>query len=202
MPRAVDSFETYYPKDRKAWRNWLQRNYDKSPGIWLIYYKQGKSKPRLPYDDMVEEALCFGWIDSLPRKLDDERSMLVFTPRKPNSVWSDLNKTRIEKLMKNGLMMKPGLEKIEIAQKNGSWDTLTAPNYAAATNELPKDMIKAFAGKKKALENYKAFSPSIRKQFMFWIESAKTPETRAKRLQQTVLMSEVNKKPGAQGFKL
>lgn len=202
MARAIDSYEQFYPKDRKAWRNWLSRNFDKSPGIWLIYYKSGKSKPRLPYSDVVEEALCFGWIDSLPRKLDEERSMLLLTPRKPKSVWSDINKQRIETLIANKLMTAPGLRAVETAKQNGSWDTLSASNYAADTNELPKDLLKAFKGKAAALKNFKAFSPSIRRQFMFWIDSAKTAATRNKRLAQTVLISEANKKPGAQGFKL
>lgn len=202
MARAIDSYEQFYPKDRKAWRNWLSKNFDKSPGIWLIYYKTGKSKPRLPYDEVVEEALCFGWVDSLPRKLDEERSMLLITPRKPKSVWSDINKERIAKLIAAKQMAAPGLQAVEIAKQNGSWNTLNASNYAADTNELPKDLIKAFKGKAAALKNFKAFSPSIRRQFMFWIDSAKTDETRNKRLTQTVLMSEANKKPGPQGFKL
>lgn len=202
MPRAIDSLDSFYPKDRKAWRNWLLKNHQKSTGIWLIYYKVGKSKPRLPYNDIVEECLCFGWIDSLARKLDDERAMILITPRKPKSVWSDVNKQRVEVLIANGLMLAQGLEKIETAKKNGSWDTLTASNHAATTNQLPKDLLQAFKGKKAALSNFKAFAPSIRKQFMFWLDSAKTPETRNKRLLQTVLMSEANKKPGIQGFKL
>ncbi len=202
MATVFDSFEQFYPIDRNAWRNWLKKNHNKFPGIWLVYYKAGTSKPRLPYDDMVEEALCFGWIDSLPRKLDEERSMLMFTPRKPKSVWSDLNKERVAKLINSRLMAAPGLEKIEIAKQNGSWNTLTASNAAATNNELPKDLLNLFKGKKEALANFKAFSPSIRKQFMYFIDSAKTGETRMKRLQQTVLMSEANKKPGAQGFKL
>jgi uncharacterized protein YdeI (YjbR/CyaY-like superfamily) len=202
MARAIDSYQQFYPKDRKAWRNWLYKNFDKSPGIWLVYYKAGKSKPRLPYDDVVEEALCFGWIDSLPRKLDEERSMILITPRKPKSVWSDVNKQRIEKLTAAKLMTASGIKAVETAKQNGSWDTLTASNYAAEQNELPADMLKLFKGKAASLKNFKAFSPSIRKQFMYWIDSAKTDETRMKRLQQTVLMSEVNKKPGPQGFKL
>lgn len=202
MARAIDSLPSFYPKDRKAWRSWLQKNFDKSKGIWLIYYKSGKSKPRLPYSEMVEEALCFGWIDSLPRKLDDERSMLLFTPRKPKSVWSDVNKVRVDQLIEKGLMNNAGLEKINTAKVDGSWNTLNASNHAAHTNKLPDDVLLAFKGKKAALENYKSYSPSIRKQFMYWIHSAKTAETRAKRIQQTVLMSEAGKKPGPQGFKL
>lgn len=202
MARAIDNYEQFYPKDRKAWRHWLSKYYNQFPGIWLVYYKAGKSKPRLPYNDIVEEALCFGWIDSLPRKLDEERSMLLITPRKPKSVWSDSNKERVERLIKNGLMAAPGLEKIKIAKVNGSWDTLTASNYAADNNVLHADLLKLFKGKSTALKNFKAFSPSIRRQFLFWIDSAKTDETKMKRMLQTVLMSEANKKPGPQGFKL
>lgn len=202
MARAIDSLQSYYPKTRKEWRSWLQKNYNNSPGIWLIYYKVGKRQPRLPYDDMVEEALCFGWIDSLPRKLDDERSMLLFTPRKPKSVWSDLNKARAKKLISNRSMTEAGLQKINAAKKDGSWLTLTQSHITANLNQLPEDLLKAFNEKKQALENFKAFSPSVRKQFMFWINSAKTSDTRNKRLQQTVLMSEANKKPGINGFKI
>ena len=202
MARAVDSLEMVYPEDRNAWRNWLQKNYQRTVGIWLIYYKVGKSKPRLPYNDIVEECLCFGWIDGLARKLDEERAMILITPRKPKSVWSDANKERVKLLLSNGLMTPAGLEKIEIAKKNGSWDALTASDEAAKNNQLPQDLQKAFKRKKAALANFKAFAPSTRKQFLSWIDSAKTAETRNKRLLQTVLMSEANKKPGAQGFKL
>lgn len=151
---------------------------------------------------MVEEALCFGWIDSLQRKLDDERSMLLFTPRKPKSVWSDLNKIRIKKLISNGSMTAAGLQKMNDAKKDGSWQILEESHKTADINHLPEDLIIAFKGKNKALENFKAFSTSVRKQFMFWINSAKTIDTRNKRLQQTVLMSEAYKKPGIKGFKL
>jgi uncharacterized protein YdeI (YjbR/CyaY-like superfamily) len=202
MATVFDSFEQFHPKDRKAWRQWLHKNHKTSPGIWLVYYKAESGKPRMSYSDSAEEALCYGWIDSLPRKLDAERSMLAFTPRKHKSVWSDLNKERVARLIVGGLMQPAGLAAIEIARKNGSWDTLTESNKAAVSNELPKDLIKAFQGKTAALKNYKAFSPSIRKQFMYWINSAKTEETRNKRIAQTVLMIEANKKPGAQDFKL
>ena len=199
-PRA--EHKEYHPKTRAAWRNWLEKNHASAQGIWFVYFKKESGKARVPYAEAVEEALCFGWIDSLPRKIDAERSALKFTPRKPKSVWSDINKQRIEKLVANKLMTAPGLRAVETAKQNGSWDTLSASNYAADTNELPKDLLKAFKGKAAALKNFKGFSPSIRRQFMFWIESAKTDETRNKRLTQTVLMSEANKKPGPQGFKL
>lgn len=195
-------YTTTHPKTRKQWRQWLQKNHTVLPGVWFVYYKKETGKPRVTYDEAVEEALCFGWIDSLPRKLDAERSMLKFTPRKPKSVWSRLNKTRVEKLIQEKQMMPAGMAAIELAKKNGSWDTLSASDEAAAGNTIPADLKKLLNKNKKALTNFKAFSVSIRKQFLFWIDSAKRPETRAARLQQTVLMAEANKKPDAKGFKL
>lgn len=151
-------------------------------GIWFIYYKKQTGKPRVIYEEAVEEALCFGWIDSLPRKSDEERIMLKFTPRKPKSVWSKLNKTRIEKLITQKKMMPAGLVAIERAKQNGSWNTLTASDNAAETNQLPDDLTKSFEKDKKAIKNFHQFSISIRKQFLAWIDSAKQPETRVQRI--------------------
>src|SRR6266498_5711606 len=116
--------KSFYAKDRKAWRNWLEKNHSKSPGIWLIYYKKSTGKTRLEYSDAVEEALCFGWIDSTSRPIDDEKYMQRFTPRKPKSGWSGLNKKRIQRMIEQGLMTSAGFEKIELAKKNGSWESL------------------------------------------------------------------------------
>lgn len=195
-------YKTTHPKSRNQWRQWLEKNHSTSQGVWFTYYKKESGKSRVLYDEAVEEALCFGWIDSLPRKLDDERSMLKFTPRKPKSVWSQLNKTRVEKLIKDKLMMPAGFASIAIAKKNGSWHTLTASDIAAATNQLPDDLTKYLTKKKKAKENFEQFSFSIRKQFLSWIDSAKRPETRIQRIKQTVIMAAANKKPGVTGFKL
>ena len=128
--------------------------------------------------------------------------MLKFTPRKPKSVWSRLNKTRIEKLIKEKLMMPAGLAAIDQAKRNGSWDTLTASDTFAANNQLPDDLEKLFSANKKAQANFLNFSLSTRKQFLSWIDSAKRPETRTVRLKQTLLMAKANKKPGLKGFKL
>ena len=99
---AMPDYRSTHPKTREAWRQWLQKNHASSPGIWLIYYKTDSGKRKLSYAEAVEEALCFGWIDSLPRKLDEQRAMLKFTPRKPKSAWSQLNKTRIKRLIEEG----------------------------------------------------------------------------------------------------
>ena len=101
---VINQYEQYYAKDRKAWRAWLKKHHNKAPGVWLVYYKKESGKSRLPYADAVEEALCFGWIDSTSRPMDEERYMQLFTPRKPKSVWSALNKQRVEKLIANGQM--------------------------------------------------------------------------------------------------
>lgn len=199
---ASRDYKTTHPKSRKAWRQWLEKNHTTSPGIWMIYYKKETGKPRVGYDESVEEALCFGWIDSLPRKLDQEKAMLKFTPRKPKSVWSQLNKTRVDKLIKDRLMTPAGLTKIEQAKKDGSWDILTATDIAAENNQLPEELKKALTGNKKAMENFVKFSPGIRRQFLYWIDSARRPETKDTRMKQTVLMAAANKKPGPQGFKL
>ena len=178
------------------------QNHSSSPGIWMIYYKKETGKRGLNYDESVEEALCFGWIDSLPRKLDEERSMLKFTPRKTKSVWSQLNKKRIEVLLRQKLIMPAGLAAILLARENGSWDTLTASDTHTSNNTIPPDLMTAFNKNKKALANFNSFSPSIRKRFLYWIDSAKLSATRAVRIKQTVLMAVVNKKPDAKGFKL
>ena len=198
----MPAYKQVHPKTRKAWRQWFQKNHVSSPGIWLIYYKKGTGKPRVNYDESVEEALCFGWIDSLPRKLDDERAMLKFTPRKPKSVWSDLNKKRVEQLVKNKLMTAAGLDKIDRAKKDGSWNKLNSTNYQADTNELPADLQRALTSNLVALENFTLFTKGYRRQFLYWIDSAKRAETRTARIQQTVLMAAANKKPGTSGFKI
>lgn len=195
-------YKSFHPKTRKSWRTWLEKNHQKAPGIWMVFYKAESGKPRLSYDDAVEEALCFGWIDSLPRKLDAERSSLKFTPRKPKSVWSQLNKQRVTKLVQEGLMMPAGLAAIERAKQNGSWETLTVSDQHAAANTIPTDLAEMFKHNKKAGLHFQQFSTSIRKQFLYWIDSAKRPETRKARLLQTVRMAEANCKPGIKGFQL
>lgn len=198
----ANDYPTYHPLTRKQWRQWLQKNHITATGVWLVYYKKETGKRRMSYEESVEEALCFGWIDSQPRKIDEERSSLKFTPRKHKSVWSKLNKSRIEKLVKEKLMTPAGLIKVEEAKKNGSWETLTASDTQADNNLLPGDLQKALVKNKLAHKNFIAFPVSCRRQFLFWIDSAKRPETRMARIQQTVLMAAVNKKPGLQGFKL
>jgi len=196
------AYKCFHPKTRKSWRHWLQMNHSNSPGVWMIYYKKQSGKRKLDYSEAVEEALCFGWIDSAPRKLDDNRAMLKFTPRKRKSAWSQLNKTRIRKLIRHGLMTKAGMAKIKQAKRDGSWNKLTSSDSYIENNSIPKELLIALNKNKNALENFKNFSPGYRKRFLFWIDSAKREKTKEARIKQTARMALANKKPGPKGFKL
>ena len=171
-----------HPKSRSEWRKWLEENHTRTEGVWLISYKKATGKPRFDYDEAVEEALCFGWIDSKPGKIDEERSMLWFTPRKPRTGWSKLNKERVEKLIEAGLMAPAGLAKIEAAKKDGSWNALDA----AEALEIPSDLAKAFSESGAAKDYFDEFPRSVKKAILEWITRAKRPETRAKRIEETV----------------
>ena len=145
-----------HPKTRAEWRMWLSKNYMQAEGIWLITFKKASGKPRIEYDDAVEEALCFGWVDSKPNKLDDERAMLWFAPRKAGTGWSKLNKSRAEKLIASGLMTPAGLSRIEAAKQDGSWNALDSIEAL----EIPPDLEKALADDKVAQE-YSCMIPFI-----------------------------------------
>jgi uncharacterized protein YdeI (YjbR/CyaY-like superfamily) len=198
----MDNYKTVHPKTRQEWREWLNKNQSSSPGIWMIYYKKGTGKRKFSYADAVEEALCFGWIDCLTRKLDDERAMLKFTPRKIKSAWSELNKQRVQKLIGQKLMTLSGLVKVEQAKKDGSWNKSNTSNFHVKKNSLPRDLKIALLKKKNALENFLSFPQGYRKQFLFWIDSAKKATTRTARIMQTVLMAAANKRPRMEGFKM
>jgi uncharacterized protein YdeI (YjbR/CyaY-like superfamily) len=190
MPSKLSSLEQVYIRTRPAWRRWLAKNGARSPGIWLVYDKKSSRPERLAYADAVEEALCHGWIDSTLRSLDDTRYMQLFTPRKPKSTWSKLNKTRVARLIEEGLMAPAGLAAIETAKANGSWtslDSVEAP-------EVPDDLAAAFAKNEKAARNFAAFSPSSRKGYLHWVRQAVRPETRAARIADVVKYCAANLK--------
>lgn len=185
-----DSRASFYPHSRAEWRAWLRENQDKSAGVWLVYNKKASGKLTVTYAEAVEEALCFGWIDSLPRKLNDERSQLLFTPRKLRSGWSKLNKTRIEKLIKENLMTDIGLAKIAAAKKDGSWEKLDKIENL----EIPQDLVKALAANKTANNNFDAFAASVKKAILTWIDSAQREATRQNRINKTIEMAADNKR--------
>jgi uncharacterized protein YdeI (YjbR/CyaY-like superfamily) len=138
----------------------------------------------------VEEALCFGWVDSKPGKIDEERSSLYFAPRKPKSGWSKPNKVRIERMIAAGLMTPAGLAKIETAKKDGSWEKLDGVEML----EVPPDLEQAFKQFKSSKANFEAFPRSVKRGILEWIVQAKKPETRAKRVEETVRLAAENKR--------
>jgi uncharacterized protein YdeI (YjbR/CyaY-like superfamily) len=178
----MNDIKEFYAPSREAWRNWLTKNHTSAGTIWLVLYKKDSNVPTLTYSEAVEEALCFGWIDSKPNKRDDKSYRLFFADRKPKSVWSKLNKDRIKKLIKQGLMTPAGQAKIDIAKQNGSWSTLDA----AEDLQMPAELERAFAKAKRALKNFEAFPPSVKKGIYHWIIGAKQEITRAKRIKETV----------------
>jgi uncharacterized protein YdeI (YjbR/CyaY-like superfamily) len=186
MPEALRN--SIHPKSRAEWRAWLEQNHAQPEGVWLISYKKATGRPRVEYDDAVEEALCFGWIDSKPNKLDEERSMLWFAPRKPGSGWSRPNKERVERMMAAGLMTPAGLEKVEAAKQDGSWQALDAIEAL----EIPPDLEAALAAYSSARQHFDAFPRSVKRGILEWISTAKKPETRAKRVEETARLAEQN----------
>lgn len=175
-------------ENRAQWRAWLEQNHDQSPGIWLVTFKKHVGERYVSYDAIVEEALCFGWIDSLPRKLDDDRSMLYLAPRKPRSNWSRVNKERVERIVAAGLMTPAGMSKIAAAKQDGSWSALDAVEAL----QIPPDLAAALAGYDAARGNFEAFPRSVKRGILEWILNAKRPETRAKRIAETARLAQDN----------
>ena len=188
MPPKDRSIPLYHPKTRAEWREWLAINHNRSKAVRLVLIKKGADIPGIMYSDAVEEALCFGWIDSTPGKLDERRYTLYMSPRKPKSVWSKINKQRIQKLVEEGLMTAAGLAKIEAAKKDGSWNQLVAIDELV----MPADLIEQLSTNAEAKRNFEAFSTSSKKIILFWIASAKREETRQKRIGETVRLAAQN----------
>jgi uncharacterized protein YdeI (YjbR/CyaY-like superfamily) len=188
MAKKLDTLELFHPANRQEWRAWLAENYDKKDGVWMVSYKRETGKSRVTYDEAVEEALCFGWIDSVPNKIDDERSKQLFSPRNLKSNWSKLNKERVAILIANGLMTQAGMEKIEYAQQNGQWTALDTVEAL----EIPDDLTAAFSLFPSAEVHFSAFPKSVKRGILEWILNAKTSETRQKRITETATLAEQN----------
>lgn len=175
------SREQVLVESRKQWRDWLEQNHSTSPGIWLVTWKKNRGRPHVTYDDIVEEALAVGWIDSQPRKLDDDRSQLLITPRKPGSNWSRLNKKRIERLTSAGLMRDAGAAAVAAARADGSWNALDEVEDLIE----PEDLRVALDLNRASRKNWDSFPRGTRRGILEWIRNAKTPVTRAKRITET-----------------
>jgi uncharacterized protein YdeI (YjbR/CyaY-like superfamily) len=186
---AIPKTNTFYAKDRKAWRKWLEKNHQTSEGVWLIYFKKGSGKPRVEYADAVEEALCFGWIDSTLNSIDELSYMQLYTPRKPKSGWSKLNKQRVERLIAQELMTPAGLEKTELAKKHGTWEKLDGIESFV----IPPELEAAFKEHKKAKAFFNTLSDTNKKYILYYTTGAKTPAVRAKRIAEIMAAADEGK---------
>jgi uncharacterized protein YdeI (YjbR/CyaY-like superfamily) len=180
--------EHLYFKNAKEWRDWLHENHATRQRAHLIFYKVNSDFESMRWEEAVQVAICYGWIDSTVKRIDDNRRKQLFTPRKDKSVWSKLNKTYIEKLISDNLMHESGLKKIEIAKKNGSWESLDDVENLV----IPNDLATAFQQHPTAFSNYSQFSPSYRKGYLYWLNQAKREETRANRIAEIIELCEQN----------
>ena len=182
-----------YVTSRDQWRTWLERNHDAKKEVWLIYYKKHTGKPTIPYADAVEEALCFGWIDSTIQRIDDKKYARKFTPRKDKSKWSELNIKRARRMIRQGKMTKAELAKFKEAEKRNKSGPKAEPSKKKLV--IPLDLKEALSTNAKASDNFNNFAPSYKRLYVRWIRDAKRKETREKRIKQTVRWAAQNKKP-------
>ena len=178
------------PFDRAGWRAWLIEHHGSSSGVYLMSWRRVTGRASVGYEPAVEEALCVGWIDSTGRRLDDERSIQWFGPRRPGSGWARTNKARVERLSAEGLMLPAGIAAVEEAKRRGTWTMLDEVEDLV----VPDDLASALAAKPPAREHWDAFSKSARRMLLEWIRQAKRPETRAKRIEETATLAARNEK--------
>lgn len=183
--------ETFYPKSQQEWRKWLQENHLSKQSIWLIYYKKKSNIPSISWSEAVNEALCFGWIDSTAKSLDNDTYMQFFCKRKPNSVWSKVNKEKIKQLMDADLMAQAGLDSIERAKQNSSWTILDAVEELI----IPDDLDMAFESQSGSKDFFLSLTKSVRKAILQWLVLAKLPETRQKRINEIAESASQKRKP-------
>ncbi len=183
--------ETYCPNSPAEWRKWLAENHQSKQSIWLIYYRASTKIPSLSWSEAVDEALCFGWIDSTKKTIDDERYMQYFSRRKPSSTWSKVNKDKVAHLTQSNLMAKAGFDVIETAKQNGNWSLMDDVEKLI----VPEDLKSALDANGSAMEFYQRQSKSIKKILLHWVVVAKRPETRKKRIAEIVESAAEGLKP-------
>ena len=185
--------EELYVSNRDDWRAWLMKNHGSKKEVWLVYYKKHTGKSSIPYDDSVGEALCFGWVDSIIRKIDAEKYARKFTPRTGKSRWSEANKKRVEKMIKEGKMTEAGVASVKNAKECGQWFTTSVPAKELA---IPSYLKEALARNRKALDNFDRLADGYKKLLVRWIDSAKREETRKRRIVEAIELLERNQKLG------
>lgn len=188
---AEKEIETVCPANRQHWREWLQENHDKKQSVWLLYHKKKSTIDRLAYGDAVDEALCFGWIDSLTKPVDDYTYRQFFSRRKPKSVWSKVNKEKVQRLIDSGLMTQAGMQAIDIAKQNGSWTILDDVEALI----IPADLEAAFQKRPTARNFFLTLSRSDKRVLLQWLVLAKRAETRQNRIAELIEQADQNLKP-------
>lgn len=183
--------EEFCPRSRDEWRDWLELNHKEKDAVWLVFYKKSSPNFNLSWSESVDESLCFGWIDSTKKTIDNERFKQYFSKRKPKSIWSKVNKDKVKTLIDQDLMQEAGFKSIEIAKKNGSW-TISDEVEALV---VPDDLKSAFAASKDSMEFFDSLSKSVKKSLLYWVISAKRKETRHKRIEEIVENASRNLKP-------
>lgn len=197
--KTVDELPRREFRSRAELRDWLSNNHATSSGFWLVTFKKHVAEHHVPYDDVVEELLCFGWIDSRTRRVDDDRTMLLVGPRKPGGTWSASNKRRISRLESAGLLAEAGRAMVEAARADGSWTWLDDVENLV----IPDDLAVALAGNPRASRHFNAFNDAAKKVILLWIKTARREETRANRIAETVRLAAKNVKaahPEARGL--
>jgi len=179
-------------EDGAAWRRWLRRNHDRTTEVWILTYKVHTGRKCMTYEEALDEALCYGWIDSRVRRIDGERHLWRFVPRKPDSIWSLKNTRSIERLVKEGRMTSHGMKKVEEGKRSGEWQKANAPSKPP---RLPPDLKKALMKDEVAWKNFQNFAKSYRTIYIYSVILAKREDTRERRIRQVVQRSRINKKP-------
>jgi uncharacterized protein YdeI (YjbR/CyaY-like superfamily) len=187
----IDLSQAVCPANIQEWRQWLIENHDTAQSVWVIYFKKNSSSPTILWSDAVDQAICFGWIDSTRKSVDSERFIQLYTRRKAHSVWSKINKLKVERLLQDNLMVEAGLKSIEIAKANGSWNVLDEVEELL----VPDDLMQAFQQFSGADDYFLNLSKSVRKSMLHWIVVAKRPETRQKRIDEIVIAASNRQKP-------
>ena len=187
----MKDLETFTPTNIQQWRKWLQRNYNIKQAVWLVMYKKDSGMPVITWSDAVDEALCYGWIDGRRKTLDEQSFIQHFSRRKPTSTWSKINKAKVERLIAEGRMAAAGMECIEVAKQNGSWNVLDDVEELV----VPKDLLKELKLHPGAKKFFDSLSRSVKKMMLHWIHFAKRPETRQKRIIEIASLAAQGKKP-------
>lgn len=183
--------ETFCPVSQQEWRLWLKDNHSSKLGVWLVQYKKKSNNPTISWSQSVDEALCFGWIDSIRKTIDEEKFIQFFGKRKSNSVWSKINKEKVKRLIDEGLMTKAGFASIEIAKQNGSWSILDDVEELL----IPTDLERAFTVYEGSSTYFLSLSKSARKSMLQWLVLAKRPETRQNRINEIAELAAQKLKP-------